>query len=37
MSKCNLRVPPYMPEDGTIWTREDGVVFTYYKGKGWVR
>ncbi len=37
MAKTNLRVPPNMPEDGTRWEREDGVVFTYYKGKGWVR
>jgi len=37
MAKCSLRVPPANPIDGTIWVREDGVEFTYYKGKGWVR
>ena len=37
MAKIKLRVPPSMPIEGTTWEREDGVVFTYYKGKGWIR
>lgn len=36
MAKCELRVPPNNPSEGTKWEREDGVIFIY-SNKGWVR